>query len=202
MQASGNYTDLSDADLVARAAAGDREAFASLYDRYQAAIFRFALHMTGSRDVADDIVQEVFVALMRNLGRFDSQRSFPAYLYGIARRITVRRRSRDRRFVALEEGVEPAHGGRQPAFVDDIERRDHLELLRAAIVALPRRHREVIVMCDLQKMTYELAAASIGCAIGTVRSRLHRARALLGERLQRMHAQAGLASPRTPGYVI
>jgi RNA polymerase sigma-70 factor (ECF subfamily) len=177
----------TDADLVARAAAGDRDAFAALYSRYQAPVYRFAVHMTGSPAAAEDIVQEAFVALMGSLGRYDSGRPLAAYLYGIARNVMRRRRHRDRRLVPLDEAEASPIA---VPFGESLERRQHLCLLRRAIVALPPVYREVIVMCDLHKMPYELAAASIGRPVGTVRSRLHRARAMLAERLQTLNAPA------------
>jgi RNA polymerase sigma-70 factor (ECF subfamily) len=177
----------TDADLVARAAAGDRDAFAGLYSRYQAHIYRFALHMTGSRAAAEDVVHEVFVALMGSLGRYDSTRPLAGYLYGIARNVTRRRLQRERRLVSLEQVEERPE---PTPFGESVERRQHLCLLRRAIVALPSPYREVIVMCDLHKMSYELAASSIGCPVGTVRSRLHRARALLAERVQALQTPA------------
>lgn len=174
--------DETDAALVARAASGDRQALAGLYLRHQAAMYRFGLHMTGSAAAAEDIVQEVFVRLMRNFDRYRSEHPLPAYLYGIARNVARRRLQRERRLVPLDHAAQetvPAQGTEQ------LERREHLCLLRQAIVMLPAAHREVIVMCDLHKLSYELAAAAIGCPVGTVRSRLHRARAALAERMQR-----------------
>jgi RNA polymerase sigma-70 factor, ECF subfamily len=181
--------EAADADLVRLAAAGDREAFAALYLRYQGAMFRFALHMTGSAVTAEDIVHDVFVAFMGNLARFDQTRSLPAYLYGIARHITVRRRHRDRRIVSLDPDAHDRHQS-DGALARRLEDEDHLRLLRNAIVALPRRYREVIVLCDLHRLPYDTAAAVIGCPVGTVRSRLNRAREALTTRLQERLASA------------
>ena len=173
--------------LVARAMSGDRDAFAQLYSRYEAAMYRFALQMTASPSIAEDVVQETFVALLQNLGRYDRGRPLAAYLYGIARNVTRRRLQRERRLVSID------HVREHPApteFAEGLERREHLDLLRQAIVALAPRHREVIVMCDLHKMPYEMVAAAVGCPVGTVRSRLHRARLLLAERMQEFRTPA------------
>ena len=181
----------TDAELMARTARGDREAFAALYRKHQGTIFRFARLMTGRDTDAEDIVQEVFLVVMRDPSRFEPSRaSLSTYLYGIARRQTRRRLLRDRRFIALDGGgpaIEFAAGGDAGA---ELSRRSDLIELRRAILALPSRHREVIVLCDLQEVSYVEAAATIGCPVGTVRSRLSRARRLLLERLQRARGTA------------
>jgi len=191
---------LDDDALVARARAGDREAFAGLYERHQGAIFRFALHMTGATASAEDVVQEVFVALMRGLDRIEANRSVRAYLYGIARHIAARRKRRERLWVSFNaEAHEVASGS--PSVVEDLQRRDDLVRLRDAIVALPRKYREVIALCDLETLSYEEAASSLGCAVGTIRSRLHRARARLAGLLERADNDARF-SRRAAGWVL
>jgi len=176
----------SDEELMRRTADGDRDAFAALYRRHHATIHRFARLMTGSNSMAEDVVQEVFLALMRNASRFDASRSaLSTYLYGVARHHTRRRLFRERRFVPFGNGTcdieeSPADGDTAA----DLERRSDLERLRRAIVSLPSRYREVVVLCDLQDVTYGDAASALGCAIGTVRSRLHRARQLLMQKMR------------------
>jgi RNA polymerase sigma-70 factor (ECF subfamily) len=176
--------DGSDQDLARRTAAGDREAFAVLYARHHGTIFRFARLMTGSSTMAEDVVQEVFLVLMRNADRYDASRSsLPTYLYGVARHQTRRRLLRERRFMAIDE---LAAGGcaAEADTAADVERRAEVRRLRRAILALPSRYREVVVLCDLHEVSYADAASAIGCAIGTVRSRLHRARQLLTKKMQ------------------
>jgi RNA polymerase sigma-70 factor (ECF subfamily) len=177
--------ELADSDLMRKTAAGDREAFAALYHRHHAMVYRFARLMTGSTSAAEDIVQEVFLVLMRDAGRYDATRSaLPSYLYGVARHQTRRRLARDRQFVAFDEDVvdaaQPMYGG---DVTGTLERREELQRLRRAILSLPRRYREVIVLCDLQDVSYSDASVVLGCAIGTIRSRLHRARHLLTQKM-------------------
>jgi RNA polymerase sigma-70 factor (ECF subfamily) len=181
-------SDATDDDLMRRTAQGDRGAFETLYRRHHAAVYRFARLMTGSAILAEDVVQEVFLVLMRNAKQYDAARAtLSTYLYGVARRQTRRRLARERRFVGLEEHARvqlmPA-----TAQADEIERRDELLQLRRAIVSLPSRYREVLVLCDLHDISYAEAAATVGCAVGTVRSRLHRARQLLGNKMRRAAA--------------
>lgn len=178
-------SEASDAELMRRAAAGDREAFAAVYRRHGATVYRFARLMIGCDAAAEDVVQEAFLALLRDAGRYDPARATLAtYLYGVARYQTRRRLHRDRRFVTLAP-EHTSHMDVAATIADTMERRDELVRLRRAILSLPSRYREVLVLCELQDVSYAEAAKVIGCAIGTVRSRLHRARALLGDKMQR-----------------
>jgi RNA polymerase sigma-70 factor, ECF subfamily len=172
-----------DADLLIRIHSGDELAFVSLYRRHQGAVYRFALHMSGSETVAEDITQEAFLTLLRDGTRYEAERgTLAAYLFGTARKLVLRHLERGRFDVELEESTLP------PLAMDDdplrdLTHREGLEALRRAVLALPRRYREVVVLCDLEEMDYADAALALGCPIGTVRSRLHRARALLLDKL-------------------
>jgi RNA polymerase sigma-70 factor (ECF subfamily) len=177
----------TDDDLLIRIHSGDEQAFVSIYRRRQGAIYRFALHMSGSQTVAEDITQEVFLTLLRDSAGYDPERgSLSGYLFGIARKLVLRHAERGRHDVALDAGIEEAALPTMAVDDDplaDLTRREGLEALRRAVLALPRRYREVVVLCDLEEMDYADAAVALGCPIGTVRSRLHRARALLLEKL-------------------
>jgi RNA polymerase sigma-70 factor (ECF subfamily) len=176
----------SDADLMRRTAAGDREAFEAIYRTHHATVYRFARLMTGSPAIAEDVVQEVFLSLMRAAARYDPARaSLPTYLYGSARHHTRRRRLRDRLFVRLDDETSDACLVAAANTADELIRQRDVQHLRRAILKLPARYREVVVLCDLQDVSYAAAAQALGCALGTVRSRLHRARHLLADKLQR-----------------
>jgi RNA polymerase sigma-70 factor, ECF subfamily len=176
----------ADAELVRRALDGERDAFEAIYCRYQAIVYRFARSMTGSRGMAEDVTQEVFMALMRDLARYEPQRAgIATYLYGIARNVTRAHLRREQRFVNLDgasfEGFEPA-GPDNPSAA--LAQAQDLIRLRKAIVSLPSRYREVVILCDLHGLSYAEAAGVIDTPVGTVRSRLHRGRTLLIERLR------------------
>jgi RNA polymerase sigma-70 factor (ECF subfamily) len=193
----------TDFELLRLMIDGDQSAFTTLYRRRQAGVFRFALQMTGSRATAEDVTQEVFVVLMREAGRFDPERgSLSAFLYGVARNNLLRKFEQERRFVALDEDNEngallAAVPSSSPDPHQELNSKEVTERVRRAVLSLPERYREAVVLCDLHEMSYEDAAGVIGCALGTVRSRLHRGRALLIEKLDAInpHPQAEPARP-------
>jgi RNA polymerase sigma-70 factor (ECF subfamily) len=182
-----NSAQDNDANLLLQIQNGDEQAFLRLYKARQAAIYRFALHMSGSANIAEDITQEVFLVLLRDSRGYDPAKgSLSGYLFGIARKLVLRNLERGRLDTAInDEGDE----GQSPEFsmtsdpLAELSHRETIESLRRAVLALPRRYREVVLLCDLEEVDYADAAAVLGCPIGTVRSRLHRARALLLEKL-------------------
>ena len=181
----------SDAELLQLMLAGDEEAFTTLYRRRQAGVYRFALQMSGSETIAEDVTQEVFMVLMRDGHHYDPERgSLAAFLYGVARNLVLRSFQRERFFVALREETgdgESLTDERLIAHDDplgDLTRNEMIGRVRDAVLALPAHYREVVVLCELHEMSYAEAATMLGCAVGTVRSRLHRGRALLIEKLR------------------
>ena len=162
--------------LLHRAGRGSEAAFSELFQRRQGEIFRFALQMSGSELVAEEVVQEVFLTVVRSMSAFDSSRgTVRGWLFGIARNCVLRQTGRNPQTVSLDEmeGHEPAEA---PA---DLDRADSIESVRRAVVALPQPFREAVVLCDLEELSYAEAAEAIGVPLGTVRSRLSRGRALL-----------------------
>ncbi|HEY6266303.1 MAG TPA: sigma-70 family RNA polymerase sigma factor [Candidatus Acidoferrum sp.] len=176
--------------LLWRAANGDEEAFTLLYRRHQAAMYRFALRMTGNTWAAEEIVQDVFMTLMRDPKKYDVQRgTLGGFLYGIARNRVMKHLERRPREVALEEKNEDGTGSGivlQDVFTPAnwTETRERKAQVRAAVLELPAEFREAVVLCELEEMSYEEAAQAAGCPIGTIRSRLHRGRALLLAKLE------------------
>jgi len=182
-------TEINDTDLLQRALAGDEESFTALYRRRQGSVYRFALQMSGRSSVAEEVTQEVFLAMIREAGRFDPGRgSLMAYLYGIARNHVLRCLERDRLYVSMadEPDGESAQWTAKEDTLGDLTRGETIESVRQAVLALPPNFREVVLLCDLHEMSYADAAAALDCAVGTVRSRLHRARGML---LEKMKAQ-------------
>lgn len=184
----------SDEELIAAVAAGDREAFGALYRRRRPDVYRFALHMTGSPAAADDVAQDVFLAVIHDAARYERGRAtVVAWLLGIARN-HARRRLSERRYDPLPEpGNEP---GVLVDPADTVARSRQVAALRRALGSLPVSYREAVVLCDLQELSYQDAAVAAGCAVGTVRSRLHRGRRLLASKIRgERHAFAGWPLP-------
>ena len=188
----------SDELLIAQIAGGDREAFAELYRRYRLDICRFAAHMSGSPAAAEDILHEVFVAVIECASRYRPERTRPKlWLLGIARNHARRFRSLRPTLALPDDAASAAELTVEPDPVGDLERQRHLAALRRALLGLPVHYREAVVLCDLQELSYLEAAAALGCAVGTVRSRLHRGRALLARRLCDRGARGPFRMPLT-----
>jgi RNA polymerase sigma-70 factor (ECF subfamily) len=176
--------------LLRRSAKGDEDAFACLYRRHQAPIYRFALRMTGNPWAAEEIVQDVFMTLVREPKKYDPQRgALGAFLYGVARNRVMKHRERLPREVPLEDDGEITGDTlaritdhRTPAHWTEFHERR--EQVRAAVLELPIEFREVVVLCELEELSYEEAARTLECPVGTIRSRLHRGRALLLAKLE------------------
>ena len=182
--------ELDDSELLRSMLTGDEQALVVLYRRRQAAIYRFAYQMSGSVSLAEDVTQEVFLFLMREGHLFDPSRgALSSFLLGVARNYVLRRLRGDHLLSSLSEDVESDEHVNDGSPLDDLTRTESIESVRKAVLSLPERYREVVVLCELQEMSYAEAAEVLGCAIGTVRSRLHRARALLLNKLQPVRAE-------------
>ena len=202
-------TELTDPELLDRMAGGDREALAIIFRRHHATVYRFSRQMLGSIEAAEDVTQDVFVALTKAAGRFDpAVASLSTYLYGIARNLVLQRYKRSR--ARIEVNIDAIAGQDEAPFAissdpaEAIARAQASRGLRQAILRLPVHYREVVVLCELNGLSYEDAAAIIGCPVGTVRSRLSRARQMLIERckalLERGQRAEGIAeSSRAEG---
>src|SRR5262245_56203160 len=151
----------SDAELLRLIVAGDEPAFAALYQRHQGFIYRFALLMSGAPNIAEEVTQEVFLALIREAHRYDPARgSLAAYLCGVARNQVLRLLARERPYVPLVEETEEGEAVPLAQLIapDDplgnCTRNEVVKLVRQAVLALPERYREVIVLCDFQELSY------------------------------------------------
>jgi RNA polymerase sigma-70 factor (ECF subfamily) len=180
MQDEPRPEDSTDAELLERIGAGAEEAFIEFYRRRRDDVFRFAYALGRSVSVAQDVTQEVFLNVLEHAARYDGEKgTVHAWLYGCARHVVVDRFRADRRLAsgtAPEESV--ACKGEDEVFRDQQVCRLHAEIMQ-----LPFEYREALVLCELAELSYAETAAVLACPIGTVRSRLHRARALLAEGL-------------------
>lgn len=173
--------ELSDNDLLRLAGKGDENAFLVLYQRHQGPVFRFALHMSGSRETAEEVTQEVFMALLSEPKQYVAGRgALQGYLIGIARN-KVRQHLAQSRMLASDADL----AEESVSLFEGLNKEEELAALRNAILRLPPSYREVIVLCDLENLDYAQTAQQLGCAVGTVRSRLQRARAILAAKLRK-----------------
>ncbi|MGH9768523.1 MAG: RNA polymerase sigma factor [Blastocatellia bacterium] len=181
----------NDAELLRLTVAGDEHAFTALYRRHKGVVYRFALLMSGQASIAEEVTQEVFLALLRRAGRYDPARgALTAYLCGAARNQVLLLMEKERPYVHLVEESDEGEAvplaqliaGGDP--LSDCTRNEANRLVRQAVLALPARYREVIVLCDFQELSCAEAALALGCPVGTVNSRLHRGHALLLKKLR------------------
>ncbi|MBC7925090.1 MAG: RNA polymerase sigma factor [Bryobacteraceae bacterium] len=168
-----------------RSAKGDESAFTDLYRRRQQAVYRFALGMSGRSDVAEEVTQDVFLSVIRQPGRFDESRgTVQSFLFGIARNLVLRHCERDRRDVFLQDDRDVDLEADTPDVLASLATQQTVAAVREAVLRLPPSYREVVVLCDLEEMSYAAAAEVLGVPVGTVRSRLNRGRGLLLEKLR------------------
>ena len=170
--------------LLKRAVHGDEQAFLALYQKHQPALYRYALRMTGSPWAAEEVVQEVFLLLIREPQKYEAARGeLGAFLFGVARNRVMKHLERTPRELSLDVVNPDGSAWREPQ--DPLtpmmiaEKRERIEQVREAVLELSAEFREAVVLCELEEMSYEEAAKACGCPVGTIRSRLHRGRALL-----------------------
>lgn len=189
-----NEADLEDdAKLLQLMIAGDERGVVALYRKYQSQVYRFSLQISGIRHVAEEVTQETFLALIRAPHKYRSDRgSVSLYLFGIARNLVWKSARRERFFGAIGDEQELPETSLAD-LANELVRKEQAIWVRHAVLSLPRKYREVIVLCSLQDLSYEQAATVIGSSIGTVRSRMHRAKQLLLRKLK----ERGLA-PEAP----
>jgi RNA polymerase sigma-70 factor (ECF subfamily) len=186
------FGDRIDAQLLAEIAAGVENAFVDLYRRRQNDVYRFAFAMARSRSFAQDITQEVFLNVLENASRYDRAKgSVRAWLFGCARHVTLDRLRLERRWTDDMPPETATFDGDERLLADQ-----RVERLHAAIARLPVEYREALVLAELQELTYAETAVVLDCPVGTVRSRLHRARALLATMLAEGAPASAVAGER------
>ncbi len=183
---SPSLRELDDSSVVAAYLGGRAQAFQELVERYQKRLLNFVYRTIGDRERAEDLVQEVFIRVHRHLHRFDQSKKFSTWIYTIASNLAkneLRNRSRNPLvlFQAMKKNWEADHRPLQfedPRHrPDDLYRQRHLrELVEWAITQLPEHHREVFMLRELEGRSYEDIAEIANCNLGTVKSRLNRAR--------------------------
>jgi RNA polymerase sigma-70 factor, ECF subfamily len=165
--------------LIESALQGDRSAFTALVERYQDRLFNSMLHVTGSAEEAEDVVQDAFIRAFLRLDSFQQNSQFFTWLYRIAFNTALTRRRRKRPNISLDHyrEVSGQEASDEGASVDEgILQNERVELVRAAIASLSENHRAILVLREMQDRSYEDISEILEISIGTVRSRLNRAR--------------------------
>jgi RNA polymerase sigma-70 factor (ECF subfamily) len=179
---------------IARVRGGDVEAFGGIVQRWQGPLINLAYRFSGDRGRAEEMAQEAFLRAYRGLGSYRGESAFSTWLFALATNVFRTEMGRaGRPLVALEEVPEP----REAALLSEShERRDLDRAVRRAVQALPAKYRDALVLFYFHEMDVPAAAASLQVPEGTVKARLHRGRALLRTRLQRL-----LREPAAEGAV-
>jgi len=176
---------LADDDLVLMFREGDVDAFDALFDRYHVPVYNFARAMLGHRDGAEDVLQEVFLAVARAAKAYDPRGRFRSWLFRLARNHCLNRiqSERLRRRVIAESGLDLADTpSGEPSPGEQADRDERLARLRRLIGELPERQREAIALYAFEEMSYQEIADVLGIPLNTVRTLIHRARAALAQR--------------------
>jgi len=181
-----------DTFLIDRGIAGDRDAIDALIRKYQTRAYQYAYRLAKDSDEAADVVADSFVRVYRSIGGFKGQSSFSTWLYRIITNCYLDRRKRQaaRPASSIDEVIETADGEMRQQFVSDEEdalnvccRRKTAETLTSAIAALPESYRTIVTLYHGDMLSYEEMSERLGIPIGTVKSRLNRARMALAEKL-------------------
>jgi RNA polymerase sigma-70 factor, ECF subfamily len=191
----------SDAELLRLSVEGDESAFLLLYDRLKHNIFRYSYFMTGSNFVAEEITQEVFMALLREGGKYRQQQAeVAAFAFGITKNLVRRVRRREHGFEPLlEENTNLVCAADSVA---QLVSNELVERVQMAVASLPPHYREPVVLCDLCELTYAEAATRLRCSVGTIRSRLNRAHTVLARKLKPLQRTRAVGLTGTEGCLI
>lgn len=178
---------IDDARLIDEALAGDSGAFGQLVQKYQDRLYNTMVHVLGNRDEAEDVVQDAFVQAFLKLDTFQRASAFFTWLYRIAFNVSVSRRRRRRPELSVDvgrelTGTEPMDPGEGPD--ERVEREERADQVHRALESLNEEHRSILVLREMEGYCYESIAQILELPIGTVRSRLHRARLQLRDTLK------------------
>jgi RNA polymerase sigma-70 factor (ECF subfamily) len=177
----------TDADLLPRCRAGDEAAWRELVARHTRKVFGLAYRFTGRVDEAEDLTQEVFIKVYQTLGRYrEADGPFGGWLMAVARNHAIdhyRRRRQERLRRVDEPAALEAMPAREEHPIHGLEREERARLVHRGVRALPADLRLPLILCDLQGLPYEEIAAELQIPLGTVKSRINRARLELAKRL-------------------
>jgi RNA polymerase sigma-70 factor (ECF subfamily) len=180
----GRLEDATDGTLMGRVRHGDERAFALLVERYEGSLVNYLCRLTGCRDRAEDFAQETFVRLFQHAARYQEQGQFAAYLYRIATNLVRSEERRRRRWRLIDLVLQKAPEVPQTLPNREVFRNEVQAVVGEAINQLPLHFRAPLVLREIEERSYEEIATALGCRVGTVKSRINRAKAQLRERLR------------------
>jgi RNA polymerase sigma-70 factor (ECF subfamily) len=194
-----------DEELVILAREENTRAFDELVNRYQSKIYRLARRLTETEEDAEDVLQEAFVKAYKSLGGFKGKSRFSTWLYRITVNLALMKlRKKKLDTVPLDQPIETGDGVVQreiedggPDPLDSLIAAESRQILDAAVADLPAGHRAVFILRDVEKLSTEDTARVLGITVPAVKSRLHRTRLMLKERLIRAAAARGMVLPDT-----
>ena len=161
---------VTDEELMLQVRDGAGETLGVLFDRYHAPLYNFYTKLTGDRTLSEDLVQEVFLRILRHRNTFRQGTPFRAWIYQIARNTRIDHFRKSRPQVPFEPEMAPAVAPGDPA-----QQQQESELLHRALMKLSEEKRELLVLCRFQELPYEEVARLVGCGVATVKVRIHRA---------------------------
>jgi RNA polymerase sigma-70 factor (ECF subfamily) len=177
---------VTDEQLMSEVQAGDLRRLAVLFERHHRVLYNFFVHMTGSPDLSEDLVQDVFFRMLRYRETYDASRSFTGWMYQIARNAvidTAHKRRGEMQWAGNNDenaaAAEPV--SQMPGAEESLRRRQEIRLLRRALDRLPDDKREVLVLSRFQNLAYNEIASILGCEVGAVKVRVYRATRALGQ---------------------
>jgi RNA polymerase sigma-70 factor (ECF subfamily) len=181
-----------DADLLSRASRGDETAFVLLYERHRTPVFRFAYRLLGSVQQAEDVTHDCFLALIRRPNGYQADRaSLRTYLCAAARNLAFKQFRRQGIETVMEDPPDPEPGPEAPDPERQLLESERAEEVRRAVATLPPLQREALILFEYMEMPLAEVAATVGTDVGTVKSRLHRARGRLRRILEPLLATSG-----------
>ena len=191
--------------LVKKAQNNDIASFEELVRLYQNKIFALCSHLTGNHSDAQDLAQEVFIRAFRSLGSFRNEADFGTWLHRITVNawLNVKRKNNGQSLVSLNDSYHGENGSEltRDVVAEDgdplqaLEEKEFRSLVRAALDGLTVEHRTVLVLREIEGYSYEDVSRMLGCSLGTVKSRLNRAREVMRRRMTELAREAGEASP-------
>ena len=169
----------SDSELMRRVRGGRTSALATLFERHHTRLYRYCLRMTGNRQTSEDLVQDVFMKMLKHKSQFRDDSVFMPWMYGIARNACAMYWRRAALHPVAESDLDSAPA--EPQADDDHAGAQQADLMRRALLQLPAARREVLVLSRYEFQTYEEIAHALGCSVSAVKVRAHRALKQLGD---------------------